>query len=58
MELLQSVERYLAATEMSASKFGRKVARDPRLVFDLRRGREVKSRQLRSAIARQLAGPR
>lgn len=34
------VERFLKASGMAATTFGRKVAKDPRLVFDMRRGRE------------------
>lgn len=38
--LLRKVERFLVATGMSPTRFGREVAGDPRLVSDLRRGRE------------------
>ena len=34
------IEKFLRATDMPPSKFGRLAAGDPRLVFDLRRGRE------------------
>lgn len=37
--LLMLIERYLRATGMSATRFGRQAVRDPRLVHDLRRGR-------------------
>lgn len=37
--LLQRVERFLRRTGMRPTNFGRQAARDPRLVFDLRRGR-------------------
>lgn len=40
MTLLMAVERHLRANAVSASRFGRQVSGDPRLVFDLRRGRE------------------
>lgn len=40
MTLLMKVERYLRQAEMTPSRFGRAVAGDPRLVFDLRKGRE------------------
>jgi hypothetical protein len=40
MTLLMTVERHLRAQALSASRFGRQVSGDPRLVFDLRRGRE------------------
>lgn len=37
--ILRKVEHYLEQSGMSATAFGRQVARDPRLVHDLRRGR-------------------
>lgn len=37
--ILRKVERYLRDSGMSATAFGRQVARDPRLVHDLRLGR-------------------
>ena len=37
---LRKIERFLCDSGMSATAFGRRVARDPRLVHDLRRGRE------------------
>ncbi|HEU4970019.1 hypothetical protein [Sphingomonas sp.] len=39
--ILRQIERYLQRSGMSATRFGRQVARDPRLVHDLRRGREL-----------------
>ena len=36
----RKVEIYLRETGMAPTRFGEAVARDPRLVFDLRRGRE------------------
>lgn len=38
--LLREVERCLRKQNITASRFGREVASDPRLVFDMRRGRE------------------
>jgi 2,4-dienoyl-CoA reductase-like NADH-dependent reductase (Old Yellow Enzyme family) len=38
--ILRRVEHYLRQSGMAATTFGRRVARDPRLVHDLRRGRE------------------
>ena len=38
--LWQRIERYMKRTRTSPTTFGRECARDPRLVFDLRRGRE------------------
>lgn len=40
----RKVEQYLKRSGMSATRFGRLVARDPRLVHDLRRGREPGAR--------------
>ncbi len=42
--LLTRINRFLAATAMPPSLFGRRAAGDPRLVSDLRRGRQVGSR--------------
>lgn len=44
--ILLEVERYLRQHNMSASRFGRLAARDPRLVSDLRKGRDPSSRTL------------
>ena len=43
MDLRHRIERYLRASGMPPTRFGRDAVRDPRLVFDLRRGREVGS---------------
>ena len=40
MSVLQKIDRYLKASAMPPTKFGRLAVRDPRLVHDLRRGRE------------------
>lgn len=40
MSLLRDVERYLRETGMAPTRFGRDVAGDPRLVLDMRNGRE------------------
>lgn len=40
MSLLIEIDRFLRQTDMAPTRFGREVARDPRLVFDIRRGRE------------------
>ena len=37
--LIWHIEKYLKATGMAASLFGREAAKDPKLVFDLRNGR-------------------
>lgn len=41
MSLLSLIERYLRATKMPETKFGRLAINDPRLVRDLRNGRAV-----------------
>ncbi|MCH4891712.1 MULTISPECIES: hypothetical protein [unclassified Sphingomonas] len=38
--MLHRIERYLTRTATPPTRFGRLVARDPRLVLDMRRGRE------------------
>ncbi|MBX9881829.1 MAG: hypothetical protein K2X73_07640 [Sphingomonas sp.] len=38
--LLSKIERFLRRTNMPPTRFGRLAANDPRLVGDLRRGRE------------------
>lgn len=38
--LLRAVEKFLRENGVPATRFGRESVRDPRLVFDLRKGRE------------------
>ncbi|MFS0738370.1 hypothetical protein ABC347_15095 [Sphingomonas sp. 1P06PA] len=40
MHLLSRIEKFLRKTGMKPSRFGRESVGDPRLVKDLRRGRE------------------
>jgi len=40
MSLLGKINRFLRTTQMPETKFGRCVANDPRLVRDIRNGRE------------------
>ena len=40
MTLLRQIELFLRKTELAPTTFGRRAARDPRLVFDLRNGRQ------------------
>ena len=47
MMMLHKIERYLRMTDMPPTKFGRLAVRDPRLVHDLRRGREPGERMVR-----------
>ncbi|WP_185829283.1 hypothetical protein [Sphingomonas ginkgonis] len=44
--LLREVERYLDNSKVPATKFGRMVMKDPRFVFDLRRGREPRAQTM------------
>lgn len=48
-KLLKRIERYLHRSRTAPTTFGRECARDPQLVFDLRRGREPR-RNLRRRI--------
>jgi hypothetical protein len=43
MHLLWRIENYLKRSGTSATRFGREVAHDPRLVLDMRNGREPKT---------------
>ncbi len=38
--LIRAVEKFLRDNGIPATRFGRESVRDPRLVFDLRQGRE------------------
>lgn len=38
--LLRAVEKFLRENSIAPTRFGRESVRDPRLVFDLRQGRE------------------
>lgn len=49
--LLTKIERHLKSTRVSPSRFGREAARDPRFVFDLRRGREPRARTEARVVA-------
>lgn len=41
MSVHRKIEKFLRRTKMPASKFGRLSVNDPRLVHDLRNGREL-----------------
>lgn len=47
MPILRRIERFLNDTNMAPTRFGREAVRDPRLVFDMRRGREPSARMIR-----------
>lgn len=44
MSTLRSIEHFLKRTGMAPTAFGRQAVRDPRLVSDLRKGREPSDR--------------
>lgn len=41
MNILRRIERHMRRYRVPATRLGREAANDPRLVHDLRRGREV-----------------
>lgn len=41
--LIRTIEKFLREHQMPATKFGRLAANDPRLVLDMRLGREPRS---------------
>lgn len=51
MSLLMTVERHLRRSAIAPSRFGRDVARDPRFVFDLRKGREPRQSTSEKVLA-------
>ena len=46
MNVLMKIDRYLRHTGMPMTKFGRLSVGDPRLVHDLRRGRQPRDRMI------------
>ncbi len=57
MSLLYAIETCLRATRVPPSRFGREAVKDPRLVHDLRRGRQPGAaieRRIRDHIAEAL----
>lgn len=44
--ILRKIDQYLKAQSMAPTRFGREAVRDPRLVHDLRRGREPGARMV------------
>lgn len=47
MHILRRIELFLRHTGMAPTRFGREAVRDPRLVHDLREGRELSERMRR-----------
>lgn len=44
MNVPRKIEHYLRKTGKKPTRFGREAANDPRLVFDIRRGRAIGTR--------------
>jgi hypothetical protein len=42
MSLMQKIHVYLRRTQMSETRFGRRAVNDPRLLGDMRNGRELR----------------
>ncbi len=51
MSLLWQIERHLKETSTPATRFGRMAVKDPRLVHDLRRGRQPGPKMERRVLA-------
>lgn len=51
MPLLTRIEAFLKRSRVSATRFGREAVRDPRLVHDLRRGRQPRRGMKRRILA-------
>ena len=51
LRLLRRIENYLKRSGVRPTRFGREVAQDPRLVFDLRRGRMLRPRSEAKVVA-------
>lgn len=47
MLLQRRIERFLKRSGIPPTRFGREAARDPRLVFDMRRGRQPRPTTVR-----------
>ena len=51
MNLQRRIEHFLKRSGVAPTRFGRDAVRDPRLVFDMRRGREPRPTTRRRLIA-------
>jgi 2,4-dienoyl-CoA reductase-like NADH-dependent reductase (Old Yellow Enzyme family) len=47
MTMLRTIETFLRQTGIPPTRFGRDAVRDPRIVFDMRNGREPSERMCR-----------
>lgn len=50
MAILRRIESFLRDTGMAPTRFGRDAVRDPRLVFDMRNGREPTPKMIQKAF--------
>ena len=48
MQLMRRIEKYMEREDMKPTRFGREAVGDPRLIYDIRNGRELRD----STIAR------
>jgi len=55
MNINREIEKFLAEQDMPPTKFGRLAARDPRLVLDIRNGREIRP-AMTCRLQRYMAG--
>jgi hypothetical protein len=55
MTLLKKIEIFMRVHRVAPTRFGREAARDPRLVFDFRRGRSA-GRRLTARIEAYMNG--
>jgi hypothetical protein len=51
VHLLREVEKFLRQSDTPPTRFGRQAMGDPRLVFDLRRGRDPRPRTVERVLA-------
>ena len=42
MQLIRRIERFLAKADMKPTRFGRETVGDPRLISDIKNGRELR----------------
>jgi hypothetical protein len=55
MTLLRKIEIFMREQRIAPTRFGREAARDPRLIFDFRRGRKA-GRKLTARIEAYMKG--
>ena len=58
MNLLREIEKFLRRNDTAPTRFGRDVVGDPRLVFDLRNGRDPRPTTVKRVQAYLEAGAR